>query len=52
MDGLKSLEKSFVHTDQNGTRRQVDDGDIYPEARPLIFPLTQRIATTKQDAAK
>jgi hypothetical protein len=51
-DGLKSLGKSFVHTDQNGIRRQVDDGDIYPEARPLIFPLTQRLATTKQDAAK
>lgn len=52
MDGLKSLEKSFVHTDQNGIRRPVDDGDIYPEARPLIFPLTQRIATAKQDVAK
>ena len=52
MDGLKSLENSFVYTDQNGIRRQVDDGDIYPEARPLIFPLTQRIAGTKQDAAK
>ncbi|WP_395751319.1 hypothetical protein [Prosthecobacter sp.] len=51
-DGLKALEKSFVHTDENGTRRQVEDGDIYPEARPLIFPLVQRIATTKQEAAK
>ncbi|MBA4016672.1 MAG: hypothetical protein C0483_05745 [Pirellula sp.] len=51
-DGLKSLEKSFVHTDEKGMRRPVDDEDLYPEARPLIFPLTQRIATTKQDAAK
>jgi len=51
-DGLKSLEKSFVHTNQFGIRRQVDDGDIYPEARPLIFPLTRRIATTQQDVAK
>ena len=50
-DGLKSLKKSYIHTDQNGIRRQVDDGDIYPEAQLLIFPLTQRIATAEQDAA-
>ncbi|WP_395739523.1 hypothetical protein [Prosthecobacter sp.] len=51
-DGLKALEKSYVHTDENGTRREVDDGDIYPEARPLIFPLIQRIPDTKQGPAK
>ncbi|MGC3969520.1 MAG: hypothetical protein QM775_19825 [Pirellulales bacterium] len=51
-DGLKSLDKSYVHTDENGVRRQVDDADIYPEARPLIFPLTPRIAAAQQDAAK
>ncbi|MBL9081732.1 MAG: hypothetical protein JNK76_08005 [Planctomycetales bacterium] len=45
-DGLSSLTKSYVHTDrETGVRTIVDDGDIYPEARPLIFPLTQRIAT-------
>jgi hypothetical protein len=50
-DGLKSLTKSYIHTDQNGVRTKIDDADIYPEARPLIFPLTQRIATAEQDAA-
>lgn len=50
-DGLKSLTKSFIHTDQNGVRTRVDDSDIYPEARPLIFPLTQRIATAEPGAA-
>lgn len=47
-DGLRSLTKSFIHTDrENGIRTIVDDGDIYPEARPLIFPLTQRIVTSE-----
>lgn len=51
-DGLSSLTKSFIHTDlDNGVRTIVDDGDIYPEARSLIFPLTQRIATAGQPAA-
>ena len=51
-DGLRSLTKSYVHKDrENGIRTIVDDGDIYPEARPSIFPLTQRIATAEQDAA-
>ena len=43
-DGLRSLTKSFIHTDQNGVHTKVDDGDIYPEARHLIFPLGQRVA--------
>ena len=47
-DGLKSLTKSYIHTDQIGVRTNVDDGDIYPDALPLIFPLTQRTATAKQ----
>lgn len=51
-DGLKSLTKSYIHTDQDGVRTKVDDSDIYPEARPLIFPLTQRIATAEQNAAE
>lgn len=51
-DGHKSLTKSFIHTDQNGVRTNVDDGDIYPEARPLIFPLTQRIGAHKQDTSE
>ena len=43
-DGIKSLTNSYIHTDrENGVRTIVDDGDIYPEARPLIFPLIQRI---------
>jgi hypothetical protein len=51
LDGSKSLSKSFIHTDlKNGVRTIVDDGDIYPEARPLIFPLTQRLVTAEQDA--
>jgi len=47
LDGLTSLTKSFVHTDENGVRRIVDDGDIYPEARPFIFPLTQRASAPR-----
>jgi hypothetical protein len=51
-DGLSSLTKSYVHTDrETGVRTIVDDGDIYPEARPLIFPLTQRVATAERAAA-
>lgn len=47
-DGLRSLTKSFIHTDrESGVRTIVDDGDIYPEARPLIFPLTQRSVTAE-----
>ena len=50
-DGLRSLTKSFIHTDrENEVRTIVDDGDIYPEARPLIFPLTERIVTAEQEA--
>lgn len=51
-DGLNSLTKSYVHTDrETGVRTVVDDGDLYPEARPLIFPLTQRIATAERLSA-
>lgn len=51
-DGLSSLTKSYIHTDRaTGVRTIVDDGDIYPEARPLIFPLTQRMAIAERDAA-
>lgn len=50
-DGLRSLTKSYVHTDgESGVRTVVDDGDIYPEARPFIFPLTQRIAPAEPNA--
>lgn len=48
LDGLRSLTKSYVHTDlESGVRTIVADGDIYPEARLSIFPLTQRIATAE-----
>ena len=52
-DGLRSLTKSFIHTDrESGVRSIVDDGDIYPEARLSIFPLTQRVITAEPDAVE
>lgn len=46
-DGLKSLTRSHIRTDPNGVRRNVDDSDIYPQARSLIFPLVQRTEPAK-----
>ena len=51
-DGRRSLTRSHIHTDQEGLRTRIDDADIYPEARSLIFPLTQRIEVEKQDATE
>ncbi|MBE2286790.1 MAG: hypothetical protein IAE77_25255 [Prosthecobacter sp.] len=46
-DGLTSLTRSHILTDPNGVRRKMDDADIYPQARSLIFPLVQRTEPAK-----